>query len=82
MRVVRVLAAGRVSSYKGRMQIQIGSSWGKMEKVNGMEVGPAIAHLHTAVKAPCMPHKDTHHTERGWKPLELFVLCVPCVFVV
>ncbi|KAG2495666.1 hypothetical protein HYH03_006266 [Edaphochlamys debaryana] len=29
--------SGRVSSYKGRMQIQIGSSWGRVEKANGDE---------------------------------------------
>ncbi|KAL6761977.1 hypothetical protein V8C86DRAFT_1785081 [Haematococcus lacustris] len=33
--------SGRVSSYKGRMQIQVGSSWGRMEKVNGAEVSGA-----------------------------------------
>ena len=30
--------AGEVTSHKGVMQIQIGSSWGKVEKVNGLEV--------------------------------------------
>lgn len=29
---------GKVSSYKGHMQIQIGSSWGSVVKVNGEEV--------------------------------------------
>lgn len=30
--------AGKVTSHKGRIQIQIGSSWGKIERINGEEV--------------------------------------------
>ena len=30
--------AGKVTSHKGHIQIQIGSSWGKVERINGEEV--------------------------------------------
>jgi hypothetical protein len=44
--------SGRVTSHRGRMQLQIGSSWGRVEKANGDEVqarGPPTLRIHT----PC-----------------------------
>lgn len=40
-------AAGKVTSYKGHIQVQIGSSWGKVERINGEEVSsvPDMSHL-------------------------------------
>lgn len=36
------LLSGRVTSHRGRLQVQIGSSWGRLEHVNGHEVRACV----------------------------------------
>lgn len=37
-----VRVPGKVTSHKGHIQIQIGSSWGKVERLNGQEVASLL----------------------------------------
>ncbi|KAG2438855.1 hypothetical protein HXX76_005395 [Chlamydomonas incerta] len=57
--------SGKVSSHRGRMQIQIGSSWGRVEKVNGDEFVCALP--------PPSPDTDMSATERWFATLVLHV---------
>ena len=42
--MVLCFGAGKVTSHRGHIQIQIGSSWGKVERVNGQEVASLLPH--------------------------------------
>ncbi|GIL56706.1 hypothetical protein Vafri_12014 [Volvox africanus] len=58
--------SGKVSSYRGRMQIQIGSSWGRVEKVNGEEFVCTL---------PYSPATDLSAMERWYGALVVHASC-------
>ncbi|BDA42376.1 probable metal chaperone YciC at N-terminal half [Coccomyxa sp. Obi] len=67
------LVTGKVTSHKGRIQIQIGSSWGKVERINGEEVAQRLSHTpSTDISGPERQYGVLLLREQG-STLEAFV---------
>ena len=68
------MRAGKVTSHNGHIQIQIGSSWGKVERLNGQEVAALLPlSAATNISAPERRYGALLLRQAGGAPPEAFL---------